>query len=86
MRDSASIGSGMDTSGPEWLAKPVKEVAAMFGVSERHLWGFVMSGEIESFKIGRVRLIPRSGAIAFRDRLVREAKAELERVAALSTS
>ena len=63
----------------EWISKPVNAVAALLGISGRTLWDYVMSGEIESFKLGRTRLIPREAAYAFRDRLIDEARADRER-------
>ena len=36
-----------------------KEAAEMLSLSRTHLYQFLTSGEIESFKIGRSRLIPK---------------------------
>jgi excisionase family DNA binding protein len=71
----------MQSGDPEWISRTVPEVAAMFGISGRTLWDFVSSGEIESFKLGRTRLIPREAAYAFRDRLIAETRAERDRLA-----
>lgn len=65
----------------DWIAKTVPAVAAMFGISGRTLWDYVSSGEIESFKLGRTRLIPREAAYAFRDRLIAQTRADRERIA-----
>jgi excisionase family DNA binding protein len=86
MNASAHTLTDMQAGEQEWIAKTVPQVAAMFGISGRTLWDYVSSGEIESFKLGRTRLIPREAAYAFRDRLIRETRADRERIAATAVA
>ncbi|MBN1250242.1 MAG: helix-turn-helix domain-containing protein [Anaerolineae bacterium] len=70
MRESAvkvSPTNGSDI--PHREAYEVPEVAALIGVSERYAWKLVGSGDLKSFKTGRLRKVARKDLDAWIDRL-----------------
>lgn len=58
---------------PHQVAYRVRHAAELVDLSERQMWDLVKKGEIESFKIGTSRRIPRAALIAFIERKKAEA-------------
>ena len=70
MLGSADKNSGTLGSVPERAAHPVPEVAELLGgVGERYVWKLIASGELTSFKSGRLRMVARKDIEAYIDRL-----------------
>lgn len=73
MLGSADRNSGKLGSVPERAAHPVPEVAALLGgVGERYVWKLIATGELPSFKSGRLRLVARQDLDAYIDKLREE--------------
>jgi excisionase family DNA binding protein len=47
------------------LGYSMRELAQLWGCSERSIWALVASGKLDHFKIGRLVRIPREAADAF---------------------
>lgn len=56
----------------EPLAYRAEEVPRVFPIGRTLLFQKIKTGEIQSFKVGRARFIPRQALIAFMDRLITE--------------
>lgn len=70
MLGSTDKNSGTLGSIPNRDAYPVPEVAVLLGgVGERFVWKLIATGELRSFKSGRLRLVARRDLDAFIDRL-----------------
>lgn len=66
--DSAAsdTASGTAAAPPDdQIAYKVPHAARTLDLSERQMWELVRKGEIESFKIGTSRRIPRSALVAY---------------------
>lgn len=59
------LNSPSSESNPERFTLRKREAAAALGVSERTLHNLLKSGQIDSFKLDRIVLIPVSGIEAF---------------------
>lgn len=67
-----SADKNSDTLGsiPQRDAYPVPEVAVLLGgVGERYVWKLIGTGELRSFKSGRLRLVARADLMAYIDEL-----------------
>lgn len=70
MHRSAEHDAPADKSVPLRAAYDVPEVAQLLGgVGERYIWQLLATGELESFKIGRRRLVAKEQIDAFIARL-----------------
>jgi len=63
-------GSGM----PQKRAFRTSEVAELLSISEREVRELVMSGELDSIRLGRIRLVPLSAVDAFLERKLAEGR------------
>ena len=61
---------------PERLVYSVDEAADLLGIGRTYMFHLVATGEIESFKIGNRRKIPRDALAQYIDRLRAEQSAE----------
>jgi excisionase family DNA binding protein len=71
---------------PERIAHGVPEIAQLLGgVSERYVWTLIEAGDLESFTVGRRRMVRRTAIDEFIDRLTEDERkvraAARERVA-----
>lgn len=58
------------------LLRP-EEAAAALGIARTKVWALLASGEIESLKVGRRRLIPANAVSTFVERLRQENAAQV---------
>lgn len=56
---------GSKTPADDQIAYKVPHAAQVIDLSERQMWELVRRGDIESFKIGTSRRIPRSALVAY---------------------
>ena len=59
---------------PEPLLYTVEEAAQRLGISRTHTYNYVLSGELQSIKLGRSRRVPAIALRAFVQRLADEAE------------
>ncbi len=64
---------------PERLVYSVDEAAELLGMGRTYMFHLVATGEIESFKIGKMRKIPREAIDGYVERLRSEQAAAAER-------
>jgi excisionase family DNA binding protein len=67
MRESAEPSGDTDATGDQ-LAYKIRNAARALDMSERAVATLVATGELESFRIGRSRRIPRDALVAFIER------------------
>lgn len=74
MLGSTDKNSGEDGSGiPDRAAYPVPEVAVLLGgVGVRYVWSLIATGELRSFKSGRLRMVARKDLDDYIDQLREE--------------
>lgn len=71
--DTTPADGNIAVGDPHQVAYKVPHAAQLVDLSERQMWEFVRSGEIDSFKIGTSRRIPRAALIEFIERKKAEA-------------
>jgi excisionase family DNA binding protein len=84
MLGSTDKNSAAHASIPQRDAYQVPEVAVLLGgVGERYVWKLIGTGELASFKTGRLRMVARKDLDAFIDKL-REDELQAREAAAAS--
>jgi excisionase family DNA binding protein len=82
MVDGGAVSAGTD--GPpdarSRLAYSVEEAAAQLGIGRTFMFQLIATGEIESFKIGKLRKISHDALIGYVNRLRAEQAAAVDRL------
>jgi excisionase family DNA binding protein len=76
---AVNTGTGQPQDVPSRLAYSVEEAATQLGIGRTFMFQLIATGEIESFKIGKLRKISHGALIDYLNRLRAEQSAAADR-------